>query len=161
MRSTLSSFLRSTTSRTACPIAPHGSTTKGLVNFHNVQQTRNTTILCVKKDGKVAMAGDGLVTQGNYKVKPNALKIRCIGKGITIGGIIIGTCKQLKYTVLYYLLWSLNLQSMFCYNSFTIPSQEIIVWCVGLRVSRRIVLRYSNDWNWNWKNIPVNWYEII
>lgn len=48
----------------------------------NFQQSRNTTILCVKKNGKVAMAGDGLVTQGNYKVKPNALKVRTIGKGI-------------------------------------------------------------------------------
>lgn len=45
------------------------------------QQTRNTTILCVKKEGRVAMVGDGLVTQGNYKVKPNALKVRTIGKG--------------------------------------------------------------------------------
>lgn len=26
------------------------------------------------------MVGDGLVTQGNYKVKPNALKVRTIGK---------------------------------------------------------------------------------
>lgn len=48
--------------------------------FNGVQQTRNTTILCVRKDGMVAMAGDGLVTQGNYKVKPNALKVRTIGK---------------------------------------------------------------------------------
>lgn len=44
------------------------------------QQTRNTTILCVRKEGKVALVGDGLVTQGNYKVKPNALKVRTIGK---------------------------------------------------------------------------------
>lgn len=50
-------------------------------SFKSQQQTRNTTILCVRKNGKVAMAGDGLVTQGNYKVKPNALKVRTIGKG--------------------------------------------------------------------------------
>ncbi|CAD7941303.1 unnamed protein product [Amoebophrya sp. A25] len=44
-------------------------------------QRRNTTILCVRKDNKVVMCGDGLVTAGHYKVKPNALKVRTIGKG--------------------------------------------------------------------------------
>lgn len=50
------------------------------VSWMSLQQSRNTTILCVRKHGKVAMAGDGLVTQGNYKVKPNALKVRTLGK---------------------------------------------------------------------------------
>ncbi|GAX15421.1 ATP-dependent HslUV protease, peptidase subunit HslV [Fistulifera solaris] len=37
-----------------------------------------TTILCVKKDGKICMMGDGMVSQGNMIVKPNAVKIRRI-----------------------------------------------------------------------------------
>ena len=40
------------------------------------QQWRSTTILCVRKDGKVAMAGDGQVTLGETVVKGNAQKIR-------------------------------------------------------------------------------------
>jgi ATP-dependent HslUV protease subunit HslV len=35
-----------------------------------------TTILCVRRDGKVAMAGDGQVTMGNTILKQNARKTR-------------------------------------------------------------------------------------
>ncbi len=35
-----------------------------------------TTILCVRKNGKVAIAGDGQVTLGNTVIKHNAKKIR-------------------------------------------------------------------------------------
>lgn len=35
-----------------------------------------TTVLCVKKDGKVAIAGDGQVTFGNTILKHNAKKVR-------------------------------------------------------------------------------------
>lgn len=35
-----------------------------------------TTILCVRKNGKVCMMGDGMVSMGNMIVKPNATKIR-------------------------------------------------------------------------------------
>lgn len=42
-----------------------------------------TTILCVRKNGKVCMMGDGMVSMGNMIVKPNATKIRRIlPKGI-------------------------------------------------------------------------------
>jgi ATP-dependent HslUV protease subunit HslV len=37
---------------------------------------RSTTVLCVRKDGKVVMAGDGQVTLGNEVIKHNARKIR-------------------------------------------------------------------------------------
>jgi ATP-dependent HslUV protease subunit HslV len=37
---------------------------------------RGTTILCVRRDGKVAIAGDGQVTMGNTVLKHNAKKIR-------------------------------------------------------------------------------------
>ena len=37
---------------------------------------KGTTILCVRKNGKVAIAGDGQVTLGNTVMKHNAKKIR-------------------------------------------------------------------------------------
>jgi len=37
---------------------------------------RSTTVLCVRKDGKVVMAGDGQVTLGQEVIKHNARKIR-------------------------------------------------------------------------------------
>jgi ATP-dependent HslUV protease, peptidase subunit HslV len=38
-----------------------------------------TTILCVRRDGHVAMAGDGQVTFGQTVIKANARKVRRIG----------------------------------------------------------------------------------
>ncbi len=38
-----------------------------------------TTILCVRRDGQVAMAGDGQVAMGQTIVKGNARKVRRIG----------------------------------------------------------------------------------
>jgi ATP-dependent HslUV protease, peptidase subunit HslV len=40
-----------------------------------------TTILCVRRDGHVAMAGDGQVSMGQTIVKGNARKVRRIGTG--------------------------------------------------------------------------------
>ena len=40
-----------------------------------------TTILCVRRDGKVAMAGDGQVSLGQTVIKGNARKVRRIGAG--------------------------------------------------------------------------------
>jgi ATP-dependent HslUV protease, peptidase subunit HslV len=39
-------------------------------------QTRSTTIICVRKKGKVALAGDGQVTLGDTVIKHGARKIR-------------------------------------------------------------------------------------
>ena len=39
-------------------------------------QTRSTTIICVRKDGRVALAGDGQVTLGDTVIKHGAKKIR-------------------------------------------------------------------------------------
>lgn len=44
-----------------------------------------TTIVCVKKDGKVAMAGDGQVSAGSTVVKGNARKVRRLGDNILVG----------------------------------------------------------------------------
>jgi ATP-dependent HslUV protease subunit HslV len=46
-----------------------------------------TTILCVRHDGAVAMAGDGQVSLGQTVVKGNARKVRRIGAG---GAVLAG-----------------------------------------------------------------------
>ncbi len=48
--------------------------------------TRSTTILCVRKDGKTAIGGDGQVTHGDTIVKGNARKIRPLLDGKVIVG---------------------------------------------------------------------------
>ena len=45
-----------------------------------------TTILCVRRDGHVTMAGDGQVSMGQTIVKGNARKVRRIGAGGTRAG---------------------------------------------------------------------------
>jgi ATP-dependent HslUV protease subunit HslV len=45
-----------------------------------------TTILSVRRDGKVTVAGDGQVSLGNTVVKGNARKVRRIGNGAVIAG---------------------------------------------------------------------------
>ena len=45
-----------------------------------------TTILSVRKGGKVVVIGDGQVSMGNTIVKPNARKVRRIGDGSIIAG---------------------------------------------------------------------------
>jgi ATP-dependent HslUV protease subunit HslV len=45
-----------------------------------------TTILSVRGNGKVVIAGDGQVTQGQTVMKPNARKVRRIGDGSVIAG---------------------------------------------------------------------------
>lgn len=44
-----------------------------------------TTILCVRKNGKVVMGGDGQVSMGSSVVKGNARKVRKIGDGVLVG----------------------------------------------------------------------------
>ncbi len=45
-----------------------------------------TTILSVRKDNKVVIAGDGQVSLGNTVIKSNARKVRRFGKGNVIAG---------------------------------------------------------------------------
>ncbi len=47
---------------------------------------RSTTIIAVRRDGKVAMAGDGQVTMGNTVMKSNARKVRTIYDGKILTG---------------------------------------------------------------------------
>src|ERR1700742_2751259 len=46
-----------------------------------MKPARSTTILSVRRDGQVALGGDGQVTLGNIVAKHDAIKIRRIGPG--------------------------------------------------------------------------------
>ncbi len=45
-----------------------------------------TTIICVRKDGEVVMAGDGQVSMGQTRVKSNARKVRRLADGKILAG---------------------------------------------------------------------------
>ena len=47
---------------------------------------RSTTILCVRREGQVAMGGDGQVTLGDSIVKADAVKVRKLHKGAVLSG---------------------------------------------------------------------------
>jgi ATP-dependent HslUV protease subunit HslV len=48
--------------------------------------TRSTTILAVRRNGRVAMAGDGQVTMGETVMKNNARKVRRLAEGKVLCG---------------------------------------------------------------------------
>ncbi|MDR3355666.1 MAG: ATP-dependent protease subunit HslV [Spirochaetaceae bacterium] len=50
------------------------------------KRIRSTTVLAVRRDGKVAMAGDGQVTHGETVMKSNARKVRRIADGKVLCG---------------------------------------------------------------------------
>ncbi len=52
----------------------------------NDQSWHATTILTVRKDGIVVIAGDGQVSLGQTIIKSNARKVRRLGRGDVIGG---------------------------------------------------------------------------
>ncbi len=59
---------------------PHSTGTAMSESFHA------TTIVSVRRDGKVVIGGDGQVTLGNTVVKANARKLRRLGSGNVIAG---------------------------------------------------------------------------
>ena len=54
-----------------------------------------TTILTVRKGGRVVIAGDGQVSLGATVIKANARKVRSLGKGDVIGGFAGATSRCL------------------------------------------------------------------
>jgi ATP-dependent HslUV protease subunit HslV len=56
-----------------------------------VEQYHGTTILCVKRDDRVVMGGDGQVSMGNLVMKGNARKVRRIYHNKVIAGFAGGT----------------------------------------------------------------------
>ncbi len=56
-----------------------------------MEQYRGTTIVSVRRNGKVAIAGDGQVSMGNTVMKGNARKVRPLAGGKVIAGFAGGT----------------------------------------------------------------------
>ena len=56
-----------------------------------MDQYRGTTIVSVRRGGKVAIAGDGQVSMGNTIMKGNARKVRTLAEGRVIAGFAGGT----------------------------------------------------------------------
>ena len=54
-----------------------------------------TTILCVRKDGRVAMGGDGQVTVGETVMKSHAQKVRLLKGGKSLAGFAGGVADAL------------------------------------------------------------------
>eukprot|EP00980_Cylindrotheca_fusiformis_P021163 scaffold8136_cov127-Cylindrotheca_fusiformis.AAC.3 len=85
----VNTFLRCATSRLAREAPRFPITSAAVASYHSsavrsANEYHGTTILCVRKKGKVCMMGDGMVSMGSMTIKPNATKIRRIlPKGVT------------------------------------------------------------------------------
>ena len=60
-----------------------------------IEQWHGTTILTVRKNGKVVIAGDGQVSLGQTIIKGNARKVRPLGGGQVIAGFAGATADAL------------------------------------------------------------------
>ena len=56
-----------------------------------MQQFRGTTIVCVRREGQLALGGDGQVSMGNTIMKGNAVKVRRFHDGKVLAGFAGGT----------------------------------------------------------------------
>ena len=56
-----------------------------------MEQMHGTTIVSVRRNGRVVIGGDGQVTLGNTIMKGNARKVRRLGNGRVIAGFAGGT----------------------------------------------------------------------
>ncbi len=54
--------------------------------MRHMQRIHSTTILCVRRDGHVALGGDGQVTIGDTVMKANANKVRTLKGGKILAG---------------------------------------------------------------------------
>src|SRR5579875_398736 len=68
----------------------------GMPMTQNRQRIRSTTVLCVRKDSRVVMAGDGQVTMGEGVVKHNAKKIRRLYSDKILAGFAGSTADALS-----------------------------------------------------------------
>ena len=65
---------------------PHHIRRMDSQSHNNATTWYGTTILSVRKNGKVVIAGDGQVSMGQTVMKPNAKKVRQLHDGSVIGG---------------------------------------------------------------------------
>src|SRR5579864_3189481 len=60
------------------------------------ERIRSTTVLCVRKDNKIVMAGDGQVTIGEHVMKHSAKKIRRLYEDKVLAGFAGSTADALS-----------------------------------------------------------------
>jgi ATP-dependent HslUV protease, peptidase subunit HslV len=60
-----------------------------------------TTVLCVRRDGKVAMAGDGQVTMDKTVMKATARKVRRLAEGTVLAGFAGATADAFQLFELF------------------------------------------------------------
>src|ERR1700722_3114822 len=66
---------------------PRRALAQGIENQSNMKErVRSTTILCVRRGGKVVMAGDGQVTLGSEVLKASARKLRSLYSDKIVAG---------------------------------------------------------------------------
>lgn len=83
-----------------------------------MEQYRGTTIVAVRRDGNVAIAGDGQVSMGNTIMKGNARKVRRLYKDQVIAGFAGGTADAFS-------LFELFEQKMEQYGNLTRAAIEL------------------------------------
>ena len=66
-----------------------------------MEQFHGTTIVSVRRDGKVAIGGDGQVSMGNTVMKGNARKVRRLYRDSVIAGFAGGTADALTLFELF------------------------------------------------------------
>ncbi|CAI5706919.1 unnamed protein product [Peronospora farinosa] len=84
----LRSLFRTASNACASPLVAATSLKTGITqisHFSDARTMHGTTILCVRKGGKVCLIGDGQVSLGHTVVKANAKKVRRIGEHIVAG----------------------------------------------------------------------------
>jgi ATP-dependent HslUV protease subunit HslV len=66
-----------------------------------MEPMHGTTILCVRRDGKVVLAGDGQVTLGTTVMKATARKVRRLGDGRVVAGFAGATADAFQLFELF------------------------------------------------------------
>jgi ATP-dependent HslUV protease, peptidase subunit HslV len=78
------------------PIARRARYNRGMPTGDKTQKMHGTTILSVRKDNKVVVAGDGQVTLGESVIKHNAKKVRRLYDGKVLAGFAGSTADALS-----------------------------------------------------------------
>jgi ATP-dependent HslUV protease subunit HslV len=66
--------------------------------MNRTETVHSTTVLCIVRDGQIAMASDGQVTVGNTVVKRAAQKARRVAKGTALIGFAGGAADAMALT---------------------------------------------------------------
>ena len=72
--------------RAASPVVRWAAYLSGMTTHSALPRIRATTILAVRRNGKVAIGGDGQVTVGETVMKSHAQKVRLIRNGKIVAG---------------------------------------------------------------------------